>query len=71
MRASKPAGDEPFWDAPSPVTSVMYAMVIGAGDADACPAAPAVTPNVINDRNRAPVRKTRLIIRFLRIFPPW
>jgi hypothetical protein len=29
MRAVKPAGDVPSWDAPSPVRELMYAMVIG------------------------------------------
>jgi hypothetical protein len=67
IRAVKPAGDDASSDAPGPVRELMYAMVIGAGEAEACPV---VTPNVMSDANMAVVSKTLLIVRFTCIFPP-
>ena len=51
-----PAGEAEFSAAPSPVRSVMYAMVIGAGDAAAVVAA---APNATNGKlgNTPPVVK--------------
>src|SRR5580704_9865726 len=55
MRALNPAGDVPFWDEPGPVSSVTYAMVIGAGDGAAVVAdAPIMTiGRMTNEARRA------------------
>src|ERR1700722_6355583 len=66
-RASKPAGDVPFSDPPSPVTSVMYAMVIGAGAADAVTA---VVPTSRSGRPVSTASVTGTIVERRRIDPP-
>ena len=67
-RASNAAGDDPFSAAAWPVTSVMYAMVIGAGDAAAVVAA---APNETNGKlAMAAISETRMAWR-RHTFPPW
>ena len=59
-----------FSDAPSPVRSVMYAMVIGAGGGRRRRAV-AVAPTMTAGRMATAANTAVLIVRCTRIVPPW
>src|SRR5271167_199504 len=71
MRALKPAGESPSWVAPSPVTEVMYAMVMGDPVADVLGVElPLEQPAAAIGRVTAAASSTFLIVRCTGIVPP-
>jgi hypothetical protein len=80
IRELKPAADDPFWDAPSPVRSVMYTMVMGVPVGEDVPDPEDVVvvedellfehPARTSGRATAAVSNTLLIVRLTGIFPP-